>query len=115
MNYSEEQLVDLAKSDPEELARLLINPSTNTVALTFGAEIIASEVSDENIVLPVLKRLLRHINALVREGAIIGVGAFYNDRNPPKEILEKLKDLSNIDPSKAIKSVAKDLLENYSE
>lgn len=115
MNYSEEQLVDLAKSDPEELVRILTNPSTNTVVLTFGVEIIASEITDEDIVLPVLKRLLRHINALVREGALIGVGAFYGNKSPPQEIVDKLKVLSNADPSKAIKSIAKDLLENYSE
>lgn len=115
MKYSEDQLVALAKNNIEQLAKTLSDPGTDSVTLTFGVEILGSEIKDEQIVLPILKKLLKHINALVREGAIIGVISFYTDKKPPQEILDRLKYIVNNDPSGALKSFAKDSLEELQQ
>lgn len=113
MKYSEEQLFQLSQNDLQEFLRVLNEPTTSSVELTFAAEILGSEVKDENIVLPVLKRLLRHINSLVREGAVIGVTCFYTDAKPPVEILDRLQQIATSDPSNNLKSFAKGVLEDY--
>lgn len=115
MKYSEEQLIKLANENLEELVRVLNEPTTSSVELTFGAEILGTEIKDEKVVLPVLKRLLRHINALVREGAIIGVCSFYIDNKPPVEILDRLKQIAASDPSPTLKSYAKEVLIDYNQ
>lgn len=115
MKYSEDQLVVLAKTNVEELIKTLSDPGTDSVTLTFGAEIIGSEIKDEQVVLPVLKKLLRHINALVREGAVIGVLSFYTDKSPPQEILDRLRYIISNDPSNTLKSFAKDSLEELQQ
>lgn len=112
MTYNETQLKSLAQSNPKELARILTSPNANTRMLTFGAEILGEEVRDEEIVLPVLRQLLKHVNAIVREGALIGATAFFIDRIPPQDILDKLKMMSSSDPSPAVKDTAKQLLED---
>lgn len=113
MNYSENQLTQLAKTNPRELARILTSPHAETRVLTFGAEILGGEVSDETIVLPVLRQLLKHVNAIVREGAAIGVSSFYMDRQPPRDILDRLKTMSINDPSPAIRDYAKTMMRDY--
>jgi len=113
MGYSENQLNVLAKNNPKELVRVLMNPNSDVVALTFGAEILGGEVKEEDLVLPVLRKLLKHINAIVREGAMIGVSAFYAENKPPQDILDKLKAISCNDPSPACKDYASSLLEDF--
>ena len=113
MNYSENQLTQLAKTNPRALAQILISPNADTRVLTFGAEILGGEVTDEEIVLPVLRVLLKHVNAIVREGACIGVSSFYMDKRPPRDVMDKLKLMSTNDPSPAIKDYAKVMLQDY--
>lgn len=113
MNYSEKQLTSLAQSNPKELARILISPNISTHSLTFGAEILGSEVADEAIVLPVLRQLLKHVNAIVREGATIGLSSFYLDKKPPQDILDKLRNMSTNDPSPTLRDCAKTLLRDF--
>src|SRR5260370_42522682 len=103
MSYSETQIKALAQSNPKELIRILTSPNADTHMLTFGAELLGAEVADETIVLPALRRLLKHINAVVREGAMAGVSSFYLDRKPPQDVLERLKIMSTNDPSPTIK------------
>lgn len=113
MSYSENQLTQLAKTNPKELARILTSPHAEIRVLTFGAEILGGEVSDETIVLPVLRQLLKHVNAIVREGAAIGISSFYMDRQPPRDIMDKLKTMSTNDPSPAIRDTAKTMMRDY--
>lgn len=113
MNYSETQLSALAQSNPKELARILSSPSTNTRILTFGAEILGGEVQDEALVLPVLRQLLKHINAVVREGAMLGVSSFFVGKKLPSDILDKLKTMAVSDPSPALKEFSKSLLQDF--
>lgn len=84
MGYSEFQLTALATSNPKELVRIITSPNSDVHALTFGAEILGGEVKDESLVLPALRQLLKHVNAVVREGAMLGVSAFYMEARPLK-------------------------------
>jgi hypothetical protein len=115
LSYSETQLKVLAKEDPQQLVKILNNlDKTDITTLTFGAEVLGEEVSDETIVLPIFKKLLKHIHALVREGAMLGVSSFYADKAPPADILDRLKIISTNDPSPMLKEYAKDLLKDFS-
>jgi hypothetical protein len=113
MSYSEIQIKDLAQNNPKELIRILTSPNVDTHMLTFGAELLGAEVSDETLVLPALRRLLKHINAVVREGAMAGVSSFYLDRKPPQDVLDKLKIMTKADPSPTIREYAQNLLEDF--
>ena len=113
MSYSQNQLNSLAKENPKQLARILSSPNVDVCTLTYGAELLGGEISDESLVLPVLRILLKHINAVVREGAIIGVSSFYANKLPPKDILDKLKLLSKHDPSPTIKEYAQSVLDDF--
>jgi hypothetical protein len=112
MRYSENQLNDLVSNDPKELARILISPDVDVRTLTYGVEILGGEVSDEELTCPVFRKLLRHMNASVREGAINGVAAFFSNKKPPRDILDRLKAISISDPSPNNKECAKTLLDN---
>ena len=114
MSYSQNQLKAIAQSNPKELARLLTSPGADTHMLTFGAELLG-EVNDERIVLPTLRQLLKHVHALVREGAMMGLSSFYVDRKPPQDIIDRLQTIANSDPSPALRTDAKALLEDYHE
>jgi hypothetical protein len=115
MKYSDNQLKALAATNPKELISILNSPHADVSTLTFGAEILGGEVSDESLTLPVFRKLMRHVNAVVREGSLIGIEAFYSaETPPPQDILDKLKAMSNNDPSLVIKNLSKDLLKEYS-
>jgi hypothetical protein len=115
MSYSEYQLKALAKSNPKELIRIITSPNSDVHALTFGAELLGEEVKDENLVLPALRQLLKHINAIVREGAMLGVSSFYIEKKPPQDILDRLKRISISDPSPSCKDCATSILEEYNK
>jgi hypothetical protein len=113
MSLSENQLNALATDNPKELARVLSSPNADVHTLTFGAEVLGGEVKDEELVLPVLRRLLKHVNAVVREGAMLGVSAFYIDKKPPQEIVDRLRSMVKSDPSPANRDCAGSMLEDY--
>lgn len=111
MSYTNAQLVLLAQNSPKELAKLLTSDKADKKLLIEGVEILSGETVDETIILPVLRSLLRHTNALVREGAVFGVAAFYDKKQPPQDIMDRLKVISTNDPSYELKAYTKDLLE----
>jgi len=113
MRYSDNQLNDLAHNNPKELVRILTSPNADTKVLTSGAEILGGEVKDETIVLPVLRQLLKHFNAIVREGAAVGISSFYMENKPPQDILDRLKVMAANDPSPSVKDFTKTLLQDY--
>lgn len=115
MSLSESQLKQLAKTNPKELARLLSSSTGNTHMLTFGAEILGGEVEDETIVLPVLRQLIKHVNAVVREGAALGISSFYLSKKPPQDILDRLKWMVTNDPSQTLRDTAETMLKDYDE
>lgn len=112
MEYSEDQLIELAKNDSPKLIIILSDPNQDNVILTLGIEALTAECKDQDLVFPVLKKLLNHRHALVREGALIGVGQLYDKICHP-DILNKVKQLAQNDPHLGIKATAKDILENY--
>src|SRR5271166_1767849 len=108
MNYSQTQLKTLAQTNPKELARVITSPNADTHMLTIGAELLG-EVSDERIALPALRQLLKHVHALVREGAMTGLSSFYLAKKPPQDILERLAIMSKNDPSPNLREYAMSL------
>lgn len=113
MSYSEDHLIKLAQDKPQELLKILLNPRSTPVDLTLGIEILANESQNEEMLLLALRRLLSHINAIVREGAVISVGSFYIESKPPQDILDRVKEIAQNDPSLYLKEYAKDLLLQY--
>ena len=112
MIYNESQLIYSARNTPKELAKILSTPNTDIKLLANGIEILSGENKDETLISPILKLLLRHMNAIVREAAAIGVAAFYTHKKPPQDIIDLLKIISANDPSHELKSYAKELLED---
>lgn len=113
MSYSINQLTSLAKNNPKELSRILSTSNVNVQTLTDGVEILGDEVKDEELVLPVLRKLLKHFNAVVREGAMIGVSSFFMSKKPPQDILDRLEIIFNNDPSPACKTFAESLIDEF--
>ena len=112
MGYSVNQLKQLAKNNPEEFLQI-INNMSDVFTLTFAVEIMGEEITDESRMLPIIRRLLKHIHALVREGALYAVSSFYGNKKPPTDILERMKVMSQVDPSPGVKECASDLLKDF--
>lgn len=112
MNYSANQLQQLAQSNPKELARVVTSPNADTHLLVVGAELLG-EVTDERIALPALRQLLKHVHALVREGAMTGLSSFYLEKKPPQDILDRLRVMAKSDPSPNLKDYAQSLLQDF--
>lgn len=113
MSYTNKQLTQMAQINPKELVRILTSPNADIRMLTAGAEILGLEVKDELLVAPTLRLLLKHMNALVRESACIGVSAFYVSQHPPQDILDRIKAMSSSDPSTIIRDYSKTLLKDF--
>ena len=112
MNYSQNQLKALVQSNPKELVRVVTSPNADKHLLTLGAELLG-EISDERMVLPAFRQLLKHVHASVREGAMTGLSAFYLERKPPQDILDRLQLMIKNDPSADLKEYAESLLKNF--
>jgi hypothetical protein len=112
MSYSQNQLKILAQTNPRELARVITSPNADTHMLAYGAEILG-DISDERIVYPALRQLLKHVHALVREGAMTGISSFYAERKPPQDILERLRFMTKSDPSPNLKEYAQQLIKDF--
>lgn len=113
MIFSENQLISLASNNPKELIKILTSPDIDVGTLTYGVEILAGEPIEEELILPVFMKLLKHFNAMVREGAMVGVSAYFS-KKVPQELFDRLKIISASDPSCNNKEYAKDLLKDFS-
>jgi hypothetical protein len=112
MNYSQTQLKLLAQSNPKELARIITSPNADTHMLALGAELLG-EATDERIVYPSLRQLLKHVHALVREGAMTGLSSFYLEKKPPQDILDRLRVMAKSDPSPNLREYSQILLKEF--
>lgn len=74
--------------------------------LTFAAEIAGCRINESASVRPVLLDLLRHPDAIVREGAIYGIAHHLDD-----EVRMTLAMMSEYDPSGCIRECAREALE----
>lgn len=113
MNYSNSQLRTLAQQNPKELIRIITSSKGDAQSLAFGAEVLGEEVDNEALVAPVLRQLLKHPHALVREGALNGVTAFFSNKSLPVNILEQLRTIVKSDPLSTNKEIAADMISNY--
>ncbi len=113
MNYSSSQLKLMIQKEPKDLLRILNNPNATAKTLASGVELLGEEFTDELIVLPIFRQLLKHINAVVRESAIIGVSSFYLEKVPPADILDRIDSISETDPSNDLKEYAKSILKDF--
>lgn len=113
MGYSTAQLKQIAQDNPEELIQIITSYISDVQILVPAIEILAETKIGENLILPVIKRLLRHIHASVRESALIAVSSFYIDKELPVDILDRVKIISKSDPSSIVKSCAADILEDF--
>lgn len=114
--YSANQLIELSRNKPKELVRVLTSPNMDIRTLTNGVEILGCDVSDEELVIPVLRSFLRHVNALVRESATIATIGFYNQDGrendmPPRDILDRMRQIANSDPLLILREQAQGILE----
>lgn len=113
MSYSNIQLRKLAQQNPKELIRIITSPNGDAQTLAFGAEVLGEEVTNESIVVPILRQLLKHPHALVREGALNGVTSFFNDKPAPRDILEQLRFIVKSDPLSSNKEIAADMISTF--
>lgn len=113
MSYTNTQLRTLAQQNPKELIRIITSPNGDAKTLALGAEILGEEVTNESLVVPILRQLLKHSHALVREGALNGVAAFFGDKSVPRDILDRLRFISKSDPLATNKEIAIDMISTF--
>jgi hypothetical protein len=113
MSYSNKQLRILAQQNPKELIRIIISPNGDAKTLAVGAEVLGEEVTNESLVVPTLRQLLKHPHALVREGALNGVAAFFSDKPASRDILELLRFIAKSDPLTTNKETAIDIISSF--
>lgn len=113
MSYSIIQLRNLAQQNPKELIRIITSPNGDAQTLASGAEVLGEEVVNESLVTPTLRQLLKHPHALVREGALNGVAAFFSERPISRDILERIRVIAKSDPSNTNKEIAADMISTF--
>ena len=114
MSYSNQQLIELAQKDPQELIKIINNHyKTDIKTIALAVEILGEEISDKEIVLPIIRRLLKHVNVLIRESAIICVTSFYIKKLPPQDVIDRLKIILKNDPSHDLRDLASDTLKDF--
>jgi len=112
MTYSQNELKALSQDNPKELARILISPNADIHTLTFGAEVLG-DTKDEQVALPAFRQLLKHVNAIVREGAMMGLSSFYMEKKPPQDVIDRLRVMAKSDPSPSNKEFAQTILDEF--
>jgi hypothetical protein len=113
MNYSKKQLKQIANKSPEELSQIITNNISEIGLITDVLELFGDEIRDEAIAEPILKKLLKHVHATIRESALLAVDSFYESKKPTQDILDRVKAMSKTDPSGYVKECAKDLILKY--
>lgn len=90
---------------PLELASLVSSGSLNNVDLTFAAEHLGVICRDSTLVRRVLCPLLRHADALIREGALYGLNGHLDEKT--RKVIDVM---ASNDPSKGVRQAAADLV-----
>jgi HEAT repeat protein len=96
----------LAQNYPHELLKLIASDRLRPTDLTFAAE-IAGQLLDSSEARGILRPLLDHGDAVVREGAIYGLA-----RHVDQAVRTELSRLVTSDLSPAVRQAAADTLEN---
>lgn len=95
----------LAEADPSRLIRMIDGGTLPPEDLTFAVEIAGRLLED--IAVPSLLKMLIHESAVVREGAIYGLGHHRSER-----IDSRLREISESDPSLGVRDAAAATLED---
>ena len=95
----------LAQCHPDQLLRLVNAQQLPPIELSFAAE-AAGTLANSPAVRNTLLRMLRHGDAVVREGAIYGLA-----RHVDEEILRELRQVAATDPSPGVQEAAANLIE----
>src|SRR5437762_9621830 len=102
MNWKYELTIS---ENPERIINIVKNGKLPPSELTFAAEAIGI-LSDSNLVRSVLVPLLKNPSAIVREGVIYGLTNHCNE-----EVIKLLEEISQNDPSPAIRTAASEAIE----
>jgi DNA-directed RNA polymerase len=108
MEYDD--IKELAQTNSKELIRIINSSTLKVKELSTAIEILAEESIEEQLILPIFLRLLKHIHVSVRESTIFGIISFYENKQLPKLIMERLNIISKNDPSSDIKELALEFL-----
>jgi len=115
MSYSNQQLIDLAQKDPQELIKIINHHyKTDIKTIALAVEVLGEEVDNEEIVLPIIRKLLKHVHVLIRESAMICIASFYAQKRPPQDVIDRLKIILKSDPSHDLRDLANDTLRDLS-
>lgn len=104
--YTEHELEDLAKNNPNLFIELIISEKLNPSSLTFATEILGTINQDK--VIPILINLSKYDSNLVREGAVYGLENFIDN----KIVFDRLKEMAEEDQSPGVRDSADDVLNN---
>ncbi len=94
----------LAESAPIELINLVRADVLEPHDLTYAAEALG-RIADEKKVAPILLRLLSHASAVVREGAVYGLGMHLS-----KKVVKKLQKVHRGEPSPGVRQAIEEVL-----
>jgi hypothetical protein len=114
--HCEDLFLRLAKEDPHQLADMINNNALKPYDLTYAAEYLGAECNDSNLVRKTLVPLLDHPEAVVREGALIGLNQtrLYDEDDHIDEATEKIiEKMSSDDPSPCIREFSKQIVEDF--
>lgn len=115
MSFSISQLKQLSENNPEELAKLINNNISEIFILSDALELLGESSIDESIVLPIFKRMLKHIHVNIRESALLAISSFYINKKPDVDILDRVKNISKNDPSYDLRDLATDCLKKFED
>lgn len=113
MSYSKAQLLTIAKNDINKLVIIIDSYKTDIKLLETALEILGDEASEDFDIIPILNRSLNHIHLLVREAAMNAALTFYDEKILPQEIADRLRVISNNDPSSDLREFASDILDKF--
>lgn len=112
MSYSIQQLKHIANTDPQELVRIISN-GTDIKNIVQAIDVLGEEISDEQIIVPLVRRLLKHVHVLIRESAIMCSDTFFVGKQVPQDIIDILKLIAKNDPSSNLRELAADTLKDF--
>lgn len=98
----------MSRAAPSRLIAWIRSGVLAPADLTFAAECLGD--ADHPEVPRVLIELTRHTAAVVREGAVYGIGRMSGHDRDTDALLQRLHEMAYHDPSPGVKSAARDVL-----
>lgn len=109
----------MSREKPYDLIKWIESGTLKPYDLTYAAETLGDIEGCEALLVPVLRNLLDHEDAMVREGAIYGIykQRLYDIRSGWQDVdtLRKLRRMAVNDPSPGVRNAAADVIEDLPE